>query len=154
MVENWEELENAIQNLKNVRDAKSKDLLRLRKYTLLGIEEEGKKYTTFYIVEETDTHTDWAEYKLKNILTNEIIYLEIDEGEKLLWKKLPKSEAAQIIKEYHSGKFYVIDRGKTKDYEYTTFTLTSRKGLYSIETYKDGETEVYKSIKVDKISVI
>ena len=154
MVETWEELENAIQNLKNVRNAKSKNLLNLNKYVLLGIDEKGNPHTKFYIVEETDKHSDWAEYKLRNILTNEILYLEIDEGEKLLWKKLPKDESAKIIKEFYNGKRYVIDSGKTKDYKYYTFTLNSRNGVFSIETYEDGETEVYKSIKIDKISVI
>ena len=149
MVKSWDEIKNAIQNLKKVKKTKSKNLNNLSISSLLNIDGE------FYIVEDKKIYPDWSEYKLKNILNNKKTYLEVEEDRVSLWERVSQEEELKILDKFKKGKCGIIESGEAEDYKYYTVRCDGK--LYSIEDYiseDKREREVYKSRPVGNIKLL
>ncbi|RUM58760.1 MAG: hypothetical protein DSY60_01020 [Persephonella sp.] len=149
MVKNWEEIKNAIKNLKEVKKTKTKNINNLPVGALLNI--DGK----YYIVEEKNIYKDWSEYKLKNILNNKKSYLEVEEDRISLWERVSKNEEVDILEKFYKGMCSLIESGDTGEYKYYTIRCDGK--LYSIEEYSTGDTkerEVYKSSEVRELKLL
>ena len=149
MVKSWEEIKNAIQNLKKVKKTKSRNIYNLSVGSLLNIDGE------YYIVEEKEIYEDWSEYKLKNILNNKKSYMEVEEDRITLWDRVSQNEELNILEKFAKGKCGIIESGNAKDYKY--YTVRCDGQLYSIEEYTSGgkkEREVYKSKSVGNVKLL
>ncbi len=150
MVKSWEEVKNAIKNLKDVKKYKINDIFNLPISALLKIN------GNYFIVERKNRYEDWTEYKLKNILNNSKSYLEIEEDRKTLWKRSSRDEEIEILEKFSTGKCNIIETGSTEEYRY--YTVKCNGNLYSIEEYmeEDGskEKEVYKSEEVRELKLL
>ncbi len=143
----WENVENAIKKLMEFNKAKSYiDFYNLKEKNLVKINDE------FYIIEDVDKHSGWVEYTLRNILTDEIAYLEFDEGELSLWKKLNKLEEKELLMKIDKGDCYLVESGRTDKYMYKDYSCDDR--FFSLEIYPDGSKEVYEFIPVQDKKII
>ncbi len=150
MVKSWEEIKNAIKNLKDVKKHKTKDIFNLQVSALLKIN------GNYFIVERKNRYEDWTEYKLKNILNNSKSYLEVEEDRKTLWKRSSRDEEIEILEKFSTGKCNIIETGSTEEYRY--YTVKCNGNLYSIEEYTEEngskEREVYKSEEVRELKLL
>jgi len=143
----WENIENAIINLMDFEKVNfGADIYHLKPKTLLKVNND------YYIVEDGKYYGDWSEYKLKNILTNDIAYLEVDEGEISLWKKLGKLEEKEILAKINKNQCDLLESGKTDEYTYKEYLCGNN--LFSLELYPDGSKEIYKYNQVSNFKVI
>ncbi len=150
MVKNWEEIKNAIRNLKEVKKYKTKDIYNLPVSSLLKIN------GNYFIIEKKNPYEDWTEYKLKNILNNSKSYLEVEEERKTLWKRVNREEEIEILENFSRGKCNIVETGNTDEYRY--YTVKCNRKLYSIEEYieDDGtkEREVYIAQEVNELKLL
>ena len=149
MVKSWEDIKTAIQNLKKVRRAVKKDIYNLPVGSLLRID------GNYYIIGQKEKHSDWTEYKLKNILNNKKSYLEVEEDRFNIWERAPRNEEINVLEKFSKGKCTVLERGSTEEYRY--FVVKCDEKIYSIEEYRSEEEierEVYKSRDVGNVELL
>ena len=143
----WENIENAIYNLMEFEKiGRFANLYNLKPKNLLKINNR------YYLVEKGKNYGDWAEYTVKDILTNGRAYLEIDDGEISLWHRLNKLEEKEILAKIKNKQCELLESGKTDEYKYQEFVCGNN--LYSLEEYPDGSKEIYKYNQIFDIKVI
>jgi hypothetical protein len=143
----WENVENAIKNLMEFNKAKSyTDFYNLKPKNLVKINDD------YYIVEEANHYSDWSEYGLRNILTNQKAYMEIDAGELSLWEKLNKIDEKNILLKINEGKCKLLESGRTDEYKYKEYLCDEK--IFSLEEYPDGSNEIYQYIPVIEGKII
>jgi hypothetical protein len=137
MALSWENLENAIRNLKEFRKFKGyADYYKIKPKNLLRI--NGR----YYIVDKVRDYGDWMELDLRDILTNKKAYLEIDEDEVSLWHRLDKLEEKNILLKIKNGSCDLLETGNTDEYQYREYLCDGK--IYALEIYPDGSNEIYK----------
>lgn len=148
-VKSWDEIKNAISNLKKAKKTRTQNLYNLPIGSLLKVDDD------YYLVEEKEVYEDWTEYKLKNILNNKKSYLEVEEDRITLWEKADRKEEIDILERFYKGLCSVIESGHTDEYKY--YTVKCKNNLYSIEEYSSGsekEKEVYKAKNVGEVKLL